>query len=193
MYLCCIGFRQTSRQDVTYSWWGFTEHSWQTHEWLPGTVIPWHPLCHFPKRSVMLCHYGNKWPLVLKCIDNYGKNLVINYTDKLLCFFCLFSFPLLSWRKERPRISWGLWRKVDATSSKPTTKETLQRASRLGNTLGYRKDRGWGQGEDANGRVDGNREQSNTNHRSSVCSGTILLTLQSNMKHIFLWDRFQFS
>lgn len=81
-------------------------------------------LALFPKRTVMLCHYGNTWLLVLKCIDNYGgKNpTLINYPDKLLCFFCLFSFPLVNRRRERPRTSWDLWRQVDVTSSKPAIK-----------------------------------------------------------------------
>lgn len=65
--------RQQPRRDVTYSWCRFTERSWQTQERLPGTAIPSHPPYPFPKRTVMLCHYGNKWLLVLKCIDNCGK------------------------------------------------------------------------------------------------------------------------
>lgn len=74
---------------------------------------------------------------------------LINYTDKLLCFFCLFSFPLLGWRRERPRISGGLRRRVAVTSSEQTIKETLWRPSRAWNIPGHRKDRGWRKGEGA--------------------------------------------
>lgn len=60
---------QEGRQDVTYSWYRFTERGWKTQRGLTGTAIPLHTPCPFPIRSVMLCHYGKKWLLVLTCID----------------------------------------------------------------------------------------------------------------------------
>lgn len=74
---CCIRFKQPGSQDMTYSWSGFTTRSWQMQknyflELLPPSRAPPppHPL---PKRTVMLCHYRNKWLPVQKCIHNDGK------------------------------------------------------------------------------------------------------------------------
>lgn len=152
------------RADVTYSLRGFTEHSWQTQDDFLEPPSPCTLLALFPKITVMLCHYGNKWLLVLKCIDNYGKSYKLSRhgLSSPPPPFCLFSFPWLSRRGERPRISWGLWRKVDVTSNEPTIKETLWRVSWL--ETGNRKDRGWRQS-----RWQPRTEQSiNTKHRSSL-------------------------
>lgn len=91
VHLCCIGFKQADRQDVTYSWYRFTIRGWQRQEWLPGTDNPLHPPCPFPKRTVMLRHHGNKRLLLQKCINNCGKYLWTYKLSRQALFFFAFS------------------------------------------------------------------------------------------------------
>lgn len=91
---------QAGRRDVTYSQRRFTEQAWQTHKWLPGIAIPLHtPCCFFfsPKRTVTLCHYGNKWLLVcwaaLIIMENSRGLYKLSRQGPLLFSFLLF-FPV---------------------------------------------------------------------------------------------------
>lgn len=108
-----------------------------------------HPIAHslpfFPKElsCCVTMEIHDCWCWNALIIMGEKNPTLINYPDKLLCFFCLFSFPLVNRRRERPRTSWDLWRQVDVTS-KPAIKEALKRAAGGGNTRANRKGRGWG-------------------------------------------------
>lgn len=126
--LFCIRLYQLSTWDVNYCKCGFTEHSWQTQEWLPGTAVPSHPPCPFSPKQLSCCVTMeiHDWLCWNALIIMENDHQLIKYAG-MVFFFCLFSFPWLSRRGERPRISWGLWKKVDAsnTNNKKDSMESL--------------------------------------------------------------------
>lgn len=71
-------------------------------------------LALFPKRTVMLCHYGNTWLLVLKCIDNYGGKKPYTYklSRQAALLFLLIQFSVSEQEKGKTQ---NLLRFVEAS------------------------------------------------------------------------------
>lgn len=87
---------------------------------------------------------------------------LINYPDKLFFAFSASSvFRYWAEEGKDPESLEVCGGKADGTSREPAMKATLWGASRQGNIPVNRKDRGWKQGEETNGRVTGNPKHNN--------------------------------